>query len=199
METPLGQQTRGKCPWPSLGQGKNKRKRSTKEETPSKGVGSRWLIERPPHFYWKSSWLGMTAFPLEKKQPQRQDRRSPLEDSCALSYKTWGIRDMQDVPWWKMATLSMRPRDQVKGYVKTPQTIPKSPALVPLLPAATVCTRSRHQELTVPFLIVLLKMSSRHHEYKYCSYSHTKKAIQIKQLNTKIRWNTWTPQWNSEH
>lgn len=64
---------------------------------------------------------------------------------------------------------------------------PKRPAAVSLIPAATVRTRSRHQQLTVPFLIVLLKMSSRHHEYKYCSYSHTKKAIQIKQLNTKIR------------
>lgn len=107
--------------------------------------------------------------------------------------------DMQDVPWWKMATLSIRPWDQAQGYVKTQQTILKSPALVPLLPAATVCTWSHHQELTVPFLIVLLKMLLRHHEYKYCSYSHTKKAIQSKQLNTKIRWNTWTPQWNLEH
>lgn len=154
---------------------------------------------QPAHFYWKGSWLGMTAFPPEKMQLQRQDKRSGLEDSCAPPCKTWGIQDTQDIPWWKMATLSMRPQDQVQGYVKTPQTIQKRPALVTLIPATTVCTQSHHQELNVPFLIVLLKMSSRHHEYKYCSYSHTKKAIQIKQLNTKIHWNTWTPQWNLEH
>lgn len=39
--------------------------RGIRAEEHSKGV------EQPAHFYWEGSWLGMIAFPLEKKQPQR--------------------------------------------------------------------------------------------------------------------------------
>lgn len=56
--------------------GRSPPRKRLKAEKHSKGVGSRWVMEQPAHFYWKGSWLGMTAFPLEKKQPQRQDKRS---------------------------------------------------------------------------------------------------------------------------
>lgn len=157
-----------------------------------------------------ADWAAGSTFLWEKQLARNEYVSSGEKAAPKAGQEVWRTPVLSHAKPWEFKTCRMFhdgkwrlcPRNLRTRYgitFKSHKPSQKSPALVPLIPAATVCTRSRHQELTVPFLIVLLKMSSRHHEYKYCSYSHTKKAIQIKQLNTKIRWNTWTPQWNSEH